>query len=41
MFVFRRPFTAVIAGLVTTLIAVSIDTAFASAWTVQHAAGLY
>jgi hypothetical protein len=41
MFVFRRPLTAVIAGLVTALIAVSIDTAFASAWAVQHAADLY
>jgi hypothetical protein len=38
MFAFNRPFAAVMAGLVTVFIGLCLDVAFASAWTLQHAA---
>ncbi|HEY7740182.1 MAG TPA: hypothetical protein VIB01_06175 [Steroidobacteraceae bacterium] len=40
MFVFKRPFAAVSAGLLTACIGVCLDVAFASAWTAQHAAAV-
>ena len=38
MFLFKRPFAAVAAGLATALIGLALNAVFAAAWAAQHAA---
>jgi len=40
MFAFKRPFTSVMAGLITVVIGLCLDMTFSSAWTSQHVAAV-